>query len=114
MIKDNFPNLLSNKIEEINKIINNIDKTQLYINMTTKSLSHKQIIIPMSTDNISKFMSFSDKHTTNINRSLKNIKSDTIVDFIHNDHHELIITFNIVTSQSNLSTIETMLKTSIL
>ena len=78
--------------------------------MTTKSLSHKQIIIPMSTDNIGKFMSSSDKHTTNINRSLKNIKSDTIVDFIHNDYHELIITSNKVTSQSNFSTIENYVK----
>ena len=78
--------------------------------MTTKSLSHKQIIIPMSTNNISKFMSSSDKHTTNINRSLKNIKSDTIVDFIHNDYHELIITSNKVTSQSNFSTIENYVK----
>ena len=78
--------------------------------MTTKSLSHKQIIIPMSTNNISKFMSSSDKHTTNINRSLKNIKSDTIVDFIHNNHHELIITSNKVTSQSNFSTIENYVK----
>jgi len=87
-----------------------MSKTKPYINMTTKGLSHKQIIISMSTDNISKFMLFLGKHVTNINRSLKNIKSDIIIDFICNDHHGFIITSNKVTSQSNISAIENYIK----
>ena len=42
--KDNFSNLSIENIEEINKIINDPKITKLCFNMTTKGLSHKQII----------------------------------------------------------------------
>ena len=48
----------------------------------------------MSTDNANKFMSVSSKHIANLNHFLKNTKTDLIVDFIHIDHHGLIITSN--------------------
>ena len=50
-----------------------------------KSLSRKQVIIPMSNVNKAKFMESSSTHITNLNRVLKNIKSEVIADFIHID-----------------------------
>ena len=50
--------------------------------MTTKRLSRKQVIIPMSSKNSIKFMRNSSLYVANINRSLRNAKSDVLVDFI--------------------------------
>jgi len=38
-LKEDYPNLLAKKIENIYKIINNADKSKPYIKMTTKGLS---------------------------------------------------------------------------
>ena len=51
--------------------------------MTTKRPSHKQVIVSMSIDNTNKFVKESCIYITNINRTLKNIKSDVMADFIH-------------------------------
>ena len=53
--------------------------------MTTKSPSRKNVIVPMNSDNIMRFIKKSSFYITNLNRSLKNIKSDVLVDFIHSD-----------------------------
>jgi len=50
--------------------------------MTTKDPSRKHIIIPMSSKNITKFMKNSSLYVTNINKSLRNVKSGVLVDFI--------------------------------
>jgi len=50
--------------------------------MTTKELSHRQIIIFMSDNNKVNFMASSNLHITNLNRVLKNIKYDVTADFI--------------------------------
>ena len=47
---------------------------------------------------------------SNINSILKNIKSEILADFICNDHWDLIITMNKVTSQSDLNTIKKYIK----
>jgi len=60
--------------------------------------------------NISKFMSLSSKHIANIDRTLKNIKSDIFANFVHANHRDLIITTNNVTSQLDLSTIMKYIK----
>ena len=74
-IKENFPELSNKKIEEINKtIFGKADKLRPRINMTTKGLSRKQIIVPMSTDNTNKFILVSSEHITNLNHSLRNTK----------------------------------------
>ena len=53
-IKEIFPNLSNKKIEEIQKVINSLnEKVKPKINMTTKSPSRKQVIIPMN-NNIAK------------------------------------------------------------
>ena len=109
-IKNNFPNLSSKKIEEIYKTINELGKPKSHINMITKGLLCKQIIVPMSNDNLNKFMPFLSKYIVNINRALKNIKSDTIANFIYTNHCSLIITSNKIASQSDLSIIENYIK----
>ena len=50
--------------------------------MTTKKPSRRQIIVPMSNNNKLKFMTLSNVHITNLNRVLKNIKSDVMANFI--------------------------------
>lgn len=55
-IKKVFPSLKADKINNIQKIINRGSKLKPRINMTTKSPSKKQIIIPMNNYNKTKFM----------------------------------------------------------
>ena len=109
-IKENFSNLSPKKIEKIHKSMNKLRKERPRINMIIKSPSRRQVIIPISTNNISKFMSLSSKHISNINRALKNIKSEIMANFVYIDNWELIITTNKVTSQSDLNTIKIYIK----
>jgi len=51
--------------------------------MITKRSSRKQVIIPMNTKNKNCFMKDLSAYISNINKALKNIKSEIIVDFIH-------------------------------
>ena len=55
-IKEIFPKLLTNRIENIYKIINGGNKLKPKLNMTTKEPSRKQVIIPMSNNNKAKYM----------------------------------------------------------
>ena len=90
-IKKVFSNLQEKKIENIQKIINRGDKPKLRLNIITKGPSHKQVIVPMNSDNIIKFMLNSSDHITNINRLLKNIKSDCKVNYIQLEKSGIII-----------------------
>ena len=110
--KINFLNLSANKIKNIHNTINSSGKIKLRINITTKELSRKQIIIPMSNNNKLKFITLSNSHIANLNRALKNIKSDIIADFVWSDQYGLIITTNKVTSLIDLHTIENYVKNS--
>ena len=78
--------------------------------MTTKKLSRKHIIIPMGSDNIAKFMKNSSLHITNINWSLRNLKSEVLVNFIHSDMTGIIVVTNKVAVQSDLYIIEKYIK----
>ena len=110
-IKENFSKLSIKQIEELNKsIFNNGSKLKLRINMMTKGPSHKQVIVPMSSENSKKFISSLDDYIANFNCALKNIKSETIVDFIHVDYRGLIITSNKVTLPSDISVINRYIK----
>ena len=62
--------------------------------MIIKSSSYKQIIIPMSKNNIDKFITKSSKYVSSMNRAFKSIKFNMIMDFIYIDYHGLIITAN--------------------
>lgn len=86
-IKENFSKLLNKKIKELNKsIFNKSDKPKPRINMMTKGPSHKQIIMLMSNSNANKFMTASSKYIANLNQTLRSIKSDLTINFIHIDH----------------------------
>jgi len=55
-IKKTFPSLNAQKIDQVNNIVNGQNKPKPRIKMTTKGPSRKQIIIPMSSDNVTSFM----------------------------------------------------------
>ena len=82
-------------MDQIHKIVNGTPKSKPRIQITTKGLSRKQIIIPISNDNILKFMKESSFHIANINQALKNAKLEILVDFIHSD----IASITVITSK---------------
>ena len=55
-IKEMFLSLNAHKIDQVNNIINGQNKPKPHIKITTKGLSRKQVIIPMSSENIISFM----------------------------------------------------------
>jgi len=65
-----------------------------------KGPSRKQIIIPMNKENKSQFMKDSSSHIANINRTLKNIKSKIITDFVREENFGIVITTNKVAALS--------------
>ena len=109
-LKDNFSNLSAKKIKEIQRIINDKDKVRSQLNMTTKGLSKKQIIVPMSKVNINNILILVNEHAANINRALKNVKSNILVNFIYLDKLGITITSNLVVSQLDLLVIERYMK----
>jgi len=80
--------------------------------MTTKEPSRKQVIIPMSNNNNNSFIKNSATHVTNINRLLRNAKSEVVVDFIRSNPICLVIVTNKVAIQSDLQIIGQYIKKS--
>jgi len=78
--------------------------------MTIKDLSRKQIIVSINNDNKKNFMKESSSHVTNMNSTLKNIKSDVMVDFVQVNPRSIIIVTNKVASSLDLQTIENCVK----
>ena len=74
--------------------------------MTSKSHSYIQIIVSIGSDNIKKIMVLLGKHITNLNYTLKDIKSDVFINFICSNHKGLTIITNKVASPSDLSIVE--------
>jgi len=111
-IKEVFLNFQSNKIENIQKIINRGDKPKSHFNMTTKGPSHKQVIVPIDSDNMLKFMSSSSNYIININRLLKNIKSECKADYIRAEKSGIIIVTNKVMLLLDLQTMVKYVKNS--
>ena len=60
----------------------------------------------MSMNNSENIMKLSNKHVANIDRALKDIKSDIITDFIYTDNKDLTITTNKVASTLDLNAIK--------
>jgi len=88
-IKEAFLALNAKKIDQINNIVKGNLKPKPQIQMTTKSPSRKQVIVLMSSKNNSIFMKNLALHVTNINRQLKNAKSEVLVDYIRSDCYDL-------------------------
>jgi len=74
--------------------------------MMTKGLSRKQIIIPMNINNAERVMLQSNVYIININRLLKDVKSEISADYIHSDNKRIVITTNKVAISSDLNIIE--------
>ena len=109
-IKEIFSNLQNKKIEIVQKIISGQDKPRPKISMTTKGLSYKQVIILMKDNDANNFIKDLSMHVININQMLKNIKFYIMVDYIHIDGKDIIITTNNITSPSDLQDIKKYVK----
>ena len=105
-IKEMFPKLLNKKINTIQKVINrNNTKPKPRINMTTKGPLHKQIIILIPNKLGIRFTKDLASYIININRILKNIKSNICTDYISSDNKGVNIVTNNVASNSDLQEI---------
>ena len=111
-IKEKFPLLNAQKIDQVNSIVNGQNKLRPQIRMTTKGSLRKQIIIPMSGKNVSSFMKNSSLHVANINRNLRNAKSDVLVDYLHSENSGITVITNKVAQQSDMSIINNYVKNS--
>ena len=111
-IKEIFPSIGVKKIDQINDIVKDSSKPKPCIQMTMKSLSRKQVIILIGNDNNIKFMKNSLIYVTNINRILRNMKSEVLVDFICSDLLRVTIVTNKVLLSSDLLIIESYVKNS--
>lgn len=93
-------------------MIKDDQKSKPHINMTTKSSSRKQVIIPINDTNKKNFIKESSVHVTNINKALKNIKTEIIVNFVcvWTDPNSIVIVTNKVASILKLQTIKNYIK----
>jgi len=66
----------------------------------------------MSSDNNSTFMKNSSLHVANINKNLRNAKSEVLVDYICSDPLSITIITNKVSQQSDLQIINQYVKNS--
>ena len=110
-IKEAFPALNAKKIDQISNIIKGNPKLKPHIQMTTKDPFRKQVIVPMSNEN-NIFMKNSATHVANINRLLRNAKSEVLVDYICSDPLGISIITNKVFLQYDLQIIDQYIKNS--
>jgi len=61
---------------------NSTQKDKPKINIITKSSSRKQIIISIGTNNSERIIAQANSYISNINRLLKDIKSEVFTDYI--------------------------------
>jgi len=110
-VKEVFPTLSANEVGKMLKAKNSSGDTKKpKINMTTRRQSRREVIIPMTKTNAELIVNSAHIHISNINKCLKNFKSDIFADFIRFNVNGIIITTNKPTSDLDLSTIEKYLK----
>ena len=80
------------------------------INMTTRGQSKREVIIPITKTNAELIVNSAHIHISNINKCLKNSKSNIFADFIQFNANGIIIITNKPASDLDLSTIEKYLK----
>ena len=78
--------------------------------MATKGSLRKPVIVPMNSNNIKKFMNKSSSYVSNMNKALKIVKLEIMIDFIQLDPMGITIITNKVTLASDLQTIENYVK----
>ena len=110
-VKKPFPSL---SVDEVGKMLKakNSGKgnKKPRINMITRRPSRREVIISMTKPNAELIVHSAHIHTSNINKCLKNSKSDIIADFIHITNNGIIITTNKLVNNLDLSTIKKCLK----
>ena len=110
-VKEAFPTLSADEVGKMLKAKNSNGGTKKpKINMTTRGQSRREVIISMTKTNTELIINSAHIHISNINKCLKNSKSNIFVDFIHFNTNGIIITTNKPASDLNLSTIEKYLK----
>ena len=110
-IKEAFPSLLANKVGKIIRVKNNSEGMKKpRINMTTREPFRKRVIVLIDKSNAELIVNSAHIHIANINKCLKNTKSDIIVDFICCTDNGAIITINKSVNTFNLSIIKKYLK----
>ena len=106
--KKHFSTLLA---DEVPKAKNSGERQKKpKINMITKGLSRKQIIIPIAKSNAKLIINSANQQITNINKSLKEFKLDITADFIYIINDRVIITTDKLANASNLKIIEKCIK----
>ena len=109
-----FPHLQNKKINQVQKIISGSNiKSKSQINMTIKRLSHKQVIVLMNNELAKKYLKDLSIYIVNINHTLKNIKSNTMANFIRIENKSIVISTNNVANPSDLQEIEKCIKNSL-
>ena len=111
-IKEMFPSLNAKKIDQVNNTIKGNLKPKPWIQMMTKGSSRKQVIIPMSSENNNIFMKNLATHVTNINRQLRNTKSEILVNYIQSDPLGISVVTNKIFQQSDYQIIKHYIKNS--
>ena len=101
-IKKAFPFIDVKRINQINNIVKSTLKLKPHIQITMKDSLRKHVIVPMSNDNNVKFMGNSLTHVANINKALKNAKSEVLVNFICLDPLDITVMTNKVSLQLDL------------
>ena len=106
-----FPALSVDEVGKVLKIKNSGEGNKKpKINMTTREPSRKEVIILMAKHTAELIVNSAHIHIANINKCLKNSKSDIVADFIRSTNNGIIITTNKPANDLNLSTIEKYLK----
>ena len=106
-----FSFLLTDEVGKMIKAKNSSEgKKKPRVNITTRKPFRKQVIIPMAKSNTELIINSANHYISNVNKYLKNIKSDVVADFICSTNYRLIITMNKLANASNLNTIEKYLK----
>ena len=103
--------MLANEVRRILKAKNSSEgKKKPKSNIMTRELSRKEVIILMTKSNTELIAKSAHIYIANVNKYLKNSKSDIITDFICVSNNGIIITMNHLVNVSDLSTIEIFLK----
>jgi len=106
-----FPALLADEVTRIIKVKNSSKgQKKPKINMMTKGPFRKQIIIPIVRSNTELIINLANQQIANINKSLKEIKSDITADFICIINDRVIITTDKLANASDLKIIEKCIK----
>ena len=111
-IKKTFPALSAEKIDQVNNIINGSSKPKPKIQTTTKGPSRKQVIIPMSKENVESFIKNSSFHISSMNKQLWNAKTEILIDYIRAEPLGITVVTNKIAQSSDLMLIDQYIKNS--